>query len=659
MDQANFKDLVLYDWKDFFGELCEKIHAIGQGTDRDKVIMEKALECFGAGSSIYKLQCSDPFSFVYFLAQKNTRNQKVPVYTKIKSAFGMQASIPSDWIFPTPSGNAMALYDEGKHDTGLLWTVFNKIVSNNIDQISGEEFTRMLDIKGVACAKLSQTLFLMDPKRFFPVDERTFHLPVFDGGKYRDLAELIKNNGLSAYWSALDQAKNAFPSCEFYEINLLAYLIYSGQLMVRDTYFQIGSNVWGGDDNYIADFYDQSAVWVGSPVGGGMRTKEYPIADPQQGDIILSHYHSTGNGIGIVLENEYRENGKFDGEYAIKVIWINKTEKSEALNSSQMQGFSKAWSVRDSFKEKYGDTFKLIDTLIERSGKMHRVANDTVKNLMLQGPPGTGKTRLAKQIALYLQDEGAALDSILNDPDILKTNAVFNTDPDIEDRETIRIVQFHPGYTYEDFVRGIITETAEDGKIRYAVRDKIFFEMAQAASENPSQNHVFIIDEMNRANLPSVLGELIYALEYRGNKVNIIYKNEEDGGELVIPDNLYIIGTMNTADRSIGHIDYAIRRRFVFMDVKSDPAVITDDAASALYKKIAALFYPENAGETSVVSPEFKADDVMIGHSYFLVDKMPLSFRLAYQIKPLLREYAKDGILTGDDIYDRIDAFEA
>jgi hypothetical protein len=657
MDGANFKGVVWYDWKDFFGGLCEKIYAIGQRADRDKVIMEKALECFGADSPIYKLKCSDPFSFIYFLAQKNTANQRTPVYTKVKSALGLGADIPSDWVFPTPYRNV--LYQGKKHDTDLLWTVFNKIFSDGDDEISGDEFARILDIKGVACAKLSQTLFLMDPKRFFPLDERAFRLPVFNGEKYADRTALIKDEGLSAYQSVLTQIKGSFPSCEFYEINLLAYLIGSDLLTVRDNYFLIGSNIWGGDDNYIEDFFNRSAVRVGGPTSGGKGMKEYPITDPQRGDIILSRYHSTGNGIGIVLENEYHEHGKFGEKYAIKVIWINKTEKINALNVALMPGFSRAKSARNSFKEKYPNTFKIIDKLIEGSKKMQQAANDTVKNLILQGPPGTGKTRLAKQIALYLQEDGAALDSILNDPNILKNRAIFKTDPDIESMETIKIVQFHPGYTYEDFVRGIITETAEDGKIRYAVRDRVFTEMAKAAAENPGQNYVLIIDEMNRASLPSVLGELIYALEYRGDRVNIIYKTEEDGGELMVPNNLYIIGTMNTADRSIGHIDYAIRRRFVFMDVKSDREVITDKAALALYNHIAELFYPESDRGNSAVSPEFKADDVMIGHSYFLVDKMPLSFRLIYQIKPLLREYAKDGILIGDDIYNRIDAFKA
>jgi hypothetical protein len=371
MDEVNFKDVVWYDWKDFFGELCEKIYAIGQGTDRDKVIMEKSLECFGADSPIYKLKCSDPFSFIYFLAQRNTANQRAPVYTKIKSAFRIKANIPSDYFFSTPAEKEIALYCyQGKRYTKLLWTVFNKIFSGGNDQISGDEFARILDIKGVACAKLSQTLFLMDPTRFFPLDEQTFRLPVFGQEKHTDLATLIKIERLPAYRSALKQIKDVFPSCEFYEINLLAYLISSGLLAVRDNYFLIGSNVWSGDDNYIEDFFAQNAVWVGGPTSGGKGTKKYPLTDPQKGDIILSRYHSTGNGIGIVLENEYREHGKFNKKYVIKVVWINKTEKSKALNTPRMQGLSRAWRIRDSFKRKYRDTFKITGKLIEGSGKL-------------------------------------------------------------------------------------------------------------------------------------------------------------------------------------------------------------------------------------------------------------------------------------------------
>ncbi len=208
------------------------------------------------------------------------------------------------------------------------------------------------------------------------------------------------------------------------------------------------------------------------------------------------------------------------------------------------------------------------------------------------------------------------------------------------------IVQFHPSYTYEDFVRGI-TIQIEDGTPIYKARNKIFGKICEEALKNPEKIYVLIIDEINRANLPAVFGELIYALEYRGEPVEIPY--EVNGKrELVVPPNLYIIGTMNTADRSIGHIDYAIRRRFIFIDVKPNKDLIEHPKARELYEKfIEKLFKEEN------VSPDFKRniDDVKIGHTYFLAtnpkmeEKEQIAYKFVYQVIPLLKEYEKDGIL--------------
>jgi 5-methylcytosine-specific restriction endonuclease McrBC GTP-binding regulatory subunit McrB len=188
-----------------------------------------------------------------------------------------------------------------------------------------------------------------------------------------------------------------------------------------------------------------------------------------------------------------------------------------------------------------------------------------------------------------------------------------------------KLIQFHPAYTYEDVVRGIVATTDDNGNINYKVKNKVLVEMAENAENaknNPDNSFVLIIDEINRANLSSVLGELIYALEYRGEVVESMYEYEESR-EIVLPENLYIIGTMNTADRSVGHIDYAIRRRFAFVDVNTDESVIPNKA-KPLFKKVKGLFKEH-------LSDEFELNDVMIGHSYFLRDNLKLA--LQYEIK--------------------------
>ncbi|WP_314967808.1 AAA family ATPase [Capnocytophaga gingivalis] len=358
--------------------------------------------------------------------------------------------------------------------------------------------------------------------------------------------------------------------------------------------------------------------------------------------------------------------------------------------------------------------------------------------IILQGPPGTGKTREAKRIARILL--GLAEDAPL------------------EGNEQFKLIQFHPSYSYEDFVRGIVAKPNEEGDgIIYTAENKVLAKFANRAQkslqeclerqrkpikwedfrdflqekkkknkevyfsdkvkldriENYKDGHsalyflvkknegwipneamihfsnfsqenlddnfenfytnydrgywesitnyfinwfkqpepyVLIIDEINRANLSAVLGELIYALEYRGEAVQSMYVIEGENN-LILPPNLYIIGTMNTADRSVGHIDYAIRRRFAFVNVlpKDLTSELGDQFDSVLFAKVTDLF-------NTNLSPEFKKEDVQLGHSYFITKNTPIDIRWEYEIKPILLEYIKDGILIGQDIEEKINS---
>jgi len=273
------------------------------------------------------------------------------------------------------------------------------------------------------------------------------------------------------------------------------------------------------------------------------------------------------------------------------------------------------------------------------------------KQIILQGPPGTGKTYTAKDMA-----EQIIHGSISEDKQEQKKR--------LDESGQFKLVQFHPSYSYEDFVRGI-TAKSEDGGIVYETENKtlaLFADIAQQnvlstsakADKSALNKYVLIIDEINRANLPSVLGELIYALEYRDESVETMYAFEGNRN-IVIPSNLYIIGTMNTADRSVGHIDYAIKRRFAFVDVLPNEAVIRNEKAKELFEIVAKLFAKEENGELSnsiFLASDFDYKDVQLGHSYFILkngsieeQKKELEMRLQYEIIPILDEYVKDGLL--------------
>jgi len=254
---------------------------------------------------------------------------------------------------------------------------------------------------------------------------------------------------------------------------------------------------------------------------------------------------------------------------------------------------------------------------------------EDVGQIILCGPPGTGKTHCAINMIL---------------PQLLRVDE-DEVDGMKEDRWDI--VQFHPSYNYEDFVRGVKITTV-NGKIDYEIGNRAFGEMCQKAAQDEDKNnaYVLIIDEINRANVSQVLGELIYALEYREKEVDTPYAIDVDGkriSTLAVPENLYIIGTMNTADRTIGQIDYAVRRRFAFVPCPPDKNFIEKNYKNAF--EIFSLVDEMFDKKTGYVSPDYDSEDVRIGHSYFMAEGKKLAHKILYQVVPILKEYVKDGVL--------------
>jgi MoxR-like ATPase len=167
--------------------------------------------------------------------------------------------------------------------------------------------------------------------------------------------------------------------------------------------------------------------------------------------------------------------------------------------------------------------------------------------IIFYGPPGTGKTYVARELATWVA--GSA--------------------------ERVRLVQFHPSYAYEDFVQGLRPRPNESG---FHLVDGPLLEMAAAATLNPGQTYVLIIDELNRGNVARVLGELYFLLEYRDQPARLLYSQQE----FRLPSNLHLIGTMNTADRSIALLDTALRRRFYFVPFRPDQPPVSQVLARYL-----------------------------------------------------------------------------
>jgi MoxR-like ATPase len=229
------------------------------------------------------------------------------------------------------------------------------------------------------------------------------------------------------------------------------------------------------------------------------------------------------------------------------------------------------------------------------------------KHLVFQGPPGTGKTFLAKGLAKTLVSE---------------TEGIFE------------VVQFHPSYAYEDFIQGI-RPRANGGSLQYSLEPGRFLAFCERASKVETGPAVLIVDEMNRANLSRVFGELMYLLEYREEKVPL-----SAGGSFAVPSNVLVIGTMNTADRSIALVDHALRRRFTFVHLGPEYEV--------LRRHLNKHGLPASSLVTALklVNEAIRDPNYLVGVSFFMKDGATLKSTLPDvwhgEIEPYLEEYFFD-----------------
>lgn len=267
------------------------------------------------------------------------------------------------------------------------------------------------------------------------------------------------------------------------------------------------------------------------------------------------------------------------------------------------------------------ETEVLVDHIAAAATDLHvpREALDEIVGLLddkgqvvLYGPPGTGKTYVAKRLARAL---------VQNDPDRWS------------------LVQFHPATSYEDFVEGLRPRLTDTGQVMYERTPGPLVELAERAHKDPDRLHVMVIDEINRANLPKVLGELLFLLEYRNEVARTLYRPTEP---FALPTNLRFIGTMNTADRSVALIDAAMRRRFHFVPFFPHDGVMKD----LLREWLRVHGGPSGVAELlDAVNLELGAhlgDHLLVGPSHFM--KTDLSLRAleriwTYNVYPLIEEH--------------------
>jgi len=360
------------------------------------------------------------------------------------------------------------------------------------------------------------------------------------------------------------------------------------------------------------------------------------------------------------------ENIKEEGDIDDKLLSIRKSFEEKEFESKDdnfdfyLSGIKEEWREDKSIPDNDSDTEDIVDEdpLLDELVKSLR----RHKQIILYGPPGTGKTYYAKKLARTV----IAQDNFEKDYDQLSKKEKQILQPgyvnEEEDRTVnkgngkyLRFSTFHPAYGYEDFIEGYRPIVTEKGQPAFELKDGIFKKVCCDAKKNPEKSFVLIIDEINRGDIPKIFGELITLIEPdkrwnpKDDSPDTAVTLPTSSETFAVPENVIIIGTMNTADQSIALLDVALRRRFGFRELMPMPELLEN-------QEIEGINLGDWLKELNHRVQEKVGRNLQVGHSYLMKNEKPINSKelllasITDEILPLLQEYCYNDYSTLEEI---------
>lgn len=677
-----------FEWIDFYIELANKLLSFkskrGELLSKTLEILERTgMRDYFKDADGQKLTDVAPFTVMGIFNRGINKDNRIATLREFAEFFNISAPVPKSFEGIPLLNNMNAWFFGGKdYDRAAhidkLWELFEVSISlaDNPNEDAKNRFTQVFDFvetQPYSSWNITFGLFWIRPYRYIALDKNTRNYinknfgmnindnEVPDGNRYLEICFEIKNKLSESdeidSFPALSKAAKMTQSLQN-DVSTVTTLKEILPVPSSTNTLQYWAYSPGPNASLWDEFYSLSIIGIGWDEIDDLKhyqnreqitnilAKQYPeekssfkndslalwdfASKMQIGDIVYAKSGRTmliGRGIitsGYIYDDsraEYKHirkinwthSGKWtlDSPIAMKTLtdltsyrkWCIKTEElicgRPVVNGTK---YDKDNFLNEVYMtpEKYDD----ITALLDRK-----------KNIILQGAPGVGKSFLARRLAY----------SVIG----------------IEDANKVEMVQFHQSYSYEDFIEGF----RPVGGGNFDIKEGVFYKFCQKAMNDKAHKYFFIIDEINRGNLSKIMGELMLLLESDKRGEEFAMPLTYSGDRFYVPENVYVIGMMNTADRSLAMIDYALRRRFSFIPI--EPAFDN--------KRFIADFRKNYSDADTVIEKMKSLNELIvseldsghqIGHSYFCfnkpVDKKVISGVFRFEIEELLREYFFD-----------------